>query len=328
MNAVLAATILLCPNGIGPVAAEGDRPKQAQPAQILCVSPRADGQQLLVGDSRGQLRRFRLEAGQPPRELGVVGTLPGAITGLVRDGDRVCASDDQGHLALVTTTVERFARHAPGVQALALRDGLLVAAGTDGTLTVFKPHSKQQHTPLATMQAHTGPVAGVAFAGRHAVISVGWDGWIKRWTLPRSLRKPGSRPRGRVRARFKLQHSQRELTAVAATPDGRWIVTAGHDGVLTLWKPERKKLVPTVVGARSHQEWVRSVVLRADGRQALAVAPAESALVLIDVGGTTQTLAQAKPPTCATYLPDGRLVVGRFDGQLTVTKAAPGGNAK
>jgi len=145
---------------------------------------------------------------------------------------------------------ERLTVHAVAFSA----DGKRAAsAGADRQVIVWDVASG---AVLQKLLGHTNTVTGVAFCGTDQVISAGWDGTLRVWTLPM----------GDCRV-LKLDA---EIGCLAATPDGRRAIVGGlrkRAGVVQVWDLASGKEVCTFSG---HQGSVLSVAVSADGRYVLS----------------------------------------------------------
>jgi hypothetical protein len=269
------------------------------------------------------LRLVEEAAGQALARHGA-GKLPGcAPTGLAWLGGaettRVVALGDDGRLFRIGEAAgdepQAVATHEGGAMCLAgSPDGALLATGgVDGTIRLWDGTSAKLGEPRGSLEGHAGPVAGLVFT-KDGLWSVGWDATLRAWDLPSNA---GSTARGKARGK-PTPIGTRELTAVAAAPDGATLVVAGHDGNLHAVDAKRRKV--TTLPQRKYGEWVRTVVFGPDGETAMAVLGAESKLWHFDPAspGRAEGQLDARVPASLCFLADGRLLVGRFDGSATV----------
>lgn len=165
-------------------------------------------------------------------------------------------------------------------------------------------------------QAHDGPVAAVRFdpADPSRLWTAGWDGRLRCWSL-----RDGP---GGVKARRLADHTlgALEATDLALTGDGARLLTATFAGDVRLWTLGKrpKKATSVEVARRPNAEWVRQLALDPAGRWAVAVAPAESALIVVDLAAspTARVLPQPQVPATVAFLDADRVAVGRFDGSM------------
>jgi len=157
---------------------------------------------------------------------------------------------------------ERLAVHAVAFSA----DGKRAAsAGADKQVIVWDVASG---AVLHRLLGHTNTVTGVAFPGTDQVISAGWDGTLRIWTVPLTL--PSPQGAKRVSENCRVLKVDAEISCLAATPDGRRAIAGGvrnRAGVVQVWDLEPGNVVCTFPG---HQGSVLSVAVSADGRYALS----------------------------------------------------------
>jgi WD40 repeat protein len=141
-------------------------------------------------------------------------------------------------------------------------DGKQVAAGTaDGNLTVLDV-SAAEPKEVWSGSAHTSGVAAVAYSPDGSTLaSAGGDGVLQLWNLDEAGRpSPGHRFEGTPRAD---KGGAAPLSAVAFTPDGRFVAAAGADAVVRVFDTQT---TAEVRGLRGHAEWVTSVAFGPSGR--------------------------------------------------------------
>jgi WD40 repeat protein len=197
------------------------------------------------------------------------------------DGKRVAAASADGCIRVWERHTLREVltlRGATGaVEALAFssRGDYLASGSADGTVYVWDAVSGQA---LATLEAHAGGVTGLAFdplpravAGRRRptwrLASTGRgaaDGELKLW---------GPASDKAVAAKSWLNGP---LTAVAYSPDGKWLATVGHDGSVTAWSAASLNLLRRCVFTRQ-TPWTgpwTSVTFSGDGKWLATGSPA------------------------------------------------------
>jgi WD40 repeat protein len=105
---------------------------------------------------------------------------------------------------------------------------------------------------LATLQAHTGSVYGVAFnADGRLLVSGSEDATVRLWEVP------GGQPLATLRG-----HTG-SLLGVALSADGRLLTSSSHDGTVRLWEVPSGQPLATLQG---HTGGVQGVALTRDGR--------------------------------------------------------------
>lgn len=63
-----------------------------------------------------------------------------------------------------------------------------------------------------------------------------------------------------------LRHHDSWVRAIAASPDGKTVVSGGYDGRLVWWPADAERPEPTRVVDDAHQGWIRGVAFSPDGR--------------------------------------------------------------
>ena len=320
----LPAALLAAPNGVGLTGAGQPKPgggggspdAPPRPPAITALAVAPDVPLVLVGAADGSLRRGSLgNSDLPLAPPEPVGKLPGAVIGLaVGPGGLTVAVSDAGHLALLGPTdaaPRLLGRHEAGALAVALSpDGARAAvAGCEGKIAIWDLAGAKQAFLLS---GHEGPVAALAFS-RERLWSAGWDGTVRAWKL--------NGKSGKQTGKWTL--GGRELSALAVTPlglaeDEERVLVASCDGGLAWLEPGAKKISPRPLPGREHAEWVRAAAFSPRGKRAVAVASAESLLLLLDPQrGQVAALEQQRAPSAAAFTPDGAaLLIGRFDGSL------------
>jgi WD40 repeat protein/tRNA A-37 threonylcarbamoyl transferase component Bud32 len=187
--------------------------------------------------------------------------------------------------------------HARGVLAVAFSpDGALVAsAGADGMVKVWHREGLRE---ALTLRGHTAAVTAVVFSpdGRHLASGDG-DGTVRVWDAAngkvvarwaghaggvtglafdpkggRLASTGGEPPKGEVKLwnattdkalAGKAWHQV--LTAVAFSPDGKYLATAGHENNVALWDAATLEPLGTYKG-KQRAIWWTSVAFDADGR--------------------------------------------------------------
>lgn len=140
--------------------------------------------------------------------------------------------------------------------------GKQVAVGTaDGNLAVLDVSAGGPKDVWAG-SAHTAGVAGAAYSPDGATLAtVGGDGVMQLWSLDDTGRpSPGHRFDGTPRAD---KGGFAPLSAVAFTPDGRFIANAGADAVVRVFDTRTKA---ELRGLRGHAEWATTLAFGPGGR--------------------------------------------------------------
>src|SRR5262245_52204887 len=76
---------------------------------------------------------------------------------------------------------------------------------------------------------NAGWVTAVSWAGPDRIVAGNQDGDVLLWELPVKLGGLAPAP---VR---RLEGHTNQVTALAATPDGRWVISSSYDRTVRLW---------------------------------------------------------------------------------------------
>jgi WD40 repeat protein/tRNA A-37 threonylcarbamoyl transferase component Bud32 len=216
--------------------------------------------------------------------------------GIVKVWDRRASAQPlvlRGHAAATTAVV-----FSP--------DGSRLASGSaDGSVRIWDADRGKE---VARWRGHAAGVTGLAFdpTGRHLASTGGkpLSGELNLWELAS----------GKALARRTWRHL---LAAVAFSPDGKLLVTAGHDGNVAVWKADGLDPVGSLRGQTQQIIPWGSVAISADGRWLAAGSPA--GLVRVWDTVTAQEFFSALTPNQAGV--SGLAFSGR-DGRILAAATA------
>ena len=205
------------------------------------------------------------------------------------DGSSQVASKDK-----TEKSKKKSAKNWKGVRAIAIsQDGLEIGtASKDGMVRVFKKNGNQR---WEVSGHHGNAIAGIAFRGKSKEwVSAGRDTEIKTWN--------GSGKK--LQTFYGPEHPPR---AIAVSPDGRFIATAGEETRVFLYDAVAGKLSGIFSG---HVDFVNGLAFSPDGKM-LASAGAEGRILLWEVAtgkrlGTL--LGHADEVNAVAFSPDGGLL--------------------
>ncbi len=226
------------------------------------------------------------------------------------DGARVASAGDDGAVRVWDRRAAREVLSLGGRAPLAAvafsPDGKHLAAGADdGTVRVW---DAARGTELVTWCAHAGGVTGLAFdpAGRRLASTGGEPlaGELKLWG-------PAT---GKALARRTWENL---LAAVAFSPDGRDLATAGHDGRVTAWDSATLEPVLTFKGQTQRTVPWTSVEYSADGRW-LAAGSSDGLVRVWDAASGQELFGDLTPDRAGV----SGLAFGGRDGRILAAATA------
>jgi WD40 repeat protein len=239
-------------------------------------------------------------AAQPPAQPNLapaLARLDQTVSGLDGPGFAIAYSEPLGLLAAACET---------GTVQIWRKDVLLGARSGNGTACVLRGHDGA----VTALAWNGGPVLASAGGGKILLHSVA-DGKLLR-PLP----------------------ADRQVRALAMSPDGKTLAAAGDDPTVRLWEVATGK---SAAALRDHTDWVLCLAFSPDGKL-LASGGYDGLVRLWDVAGAKKmrdlTAAPVPPPKPApepsavlsvAFSPDGKtLALGSANGQIRLANVADG----
>jgi len=204
-------------------------------------------------------------------------------------------------------------------------DGRLLAAGAqDGLIQVL---NRADGKPLYSLRGHTGTVNALVFSpDAKRLVSVASDGTARIWSLPTEETVKGAANPDAVKPSepIVLAGHKGPVNAVALTPDGQMVVTAGDDASIRIWHAIDGKSSKVIEGSSGP---ILAMALSPDGLS-LLTGSSDRRARLIDLasGSVRHTLSGHEGAVNAVaFSPKGdRLATAGADGSLKVWETATG----
>jgi cytochrome c len=199
--------------------------------------------------------------------------------------------------------------HEKAVTSIAaLPDGWAVSGAEDGKIALWKPG---EATPLAVLDGHTAPVAGLAVAERiGAVASASWDGTARVWIGQGIVANQS----------VTLAGHQGNVNGVAFDRMQAAVITAGYDATLRIWPLTGGQAIVVRLPAP-----LNAIATTFDGE--IVVGGADGKLYIRKEDGSERLTIEAQdmPVTSLAVSPDGELIAAAgLRGAVTIVSRATG----
>jgi WD40 repeat protein len=257
--------------------------------QLRCMHGHRFGINAIAISPDGQ---YALSGGGDDAELGCLGA--SVCVWDLRTGRKVCRfRGHHDHPIILTVAFSPDGRYA-------------LSGGWDKTLCYWEVATGRE---IARLQGHFWNITSVAFSpdGRRAV-TCSDDKLVRLWELPEPAESwvPWAElPAGGQRC---LVGHKQEVSAVAVSPNGRRLASAGVDGAIRFWDVQTGERLHEITGFSGY---VWRLTFSSDGRQLLAAGPPDKQARLWEVETGKLVRAYDSPHEImkATLSPDGRRIM-------------------
>ena len=254
------------------------------PIVIAAVAP--DDRTIAVGTGDGTVKLLDVSGQLPARALpaGRPGVPGGAVTALAftRGGQCLIAGFENGRAQLWNLSAPSGAPHpvvegndGPILFVKSSADGRWFLIGAERMLSIWQPADctapRRIPWPAGHVQARVAEISAdgkVLFTGRP-------DGMVDRWVL---------QPDGRIGASGQVLEPGGAVSALAASPDGRWLAAGSLTGALRIWD------------LRSHSLRAEYPALKERGIWLARISPDSRWLVTVNTEGGVRLRDLLAPP--------------------------------
>ncbi|WP_157180373.1 NB-ARC domain-containing protein [Protofrankia coriariae] len=246
------------------------------------------------------------------------------VTAIAPDGTWLVVGDSLGTVAILDRATGHPTAVLTGgtgwVTAVAIApDGTWLATGSlDGEVRLW---DRVTGLCTATLIGHTGRVTMLAIAPDNSLIATsGEDGTARIWNLATGNPVP---TRTRRAPRTSRTSRTRWTTMLAIAPDGAWLATGSHDGVIRIWDPATSRVITTLTG---HTGNVTAMTIAPDGTW-LATGSDDGSIGIWNraAGRIGTPIGHTGQVTALAISPDStRLATAGHDGDILILDGASG----
>jgi WD40 repeat protein len=195
----------------------------------------------------------------------------------------------------------------------------VVSRSEDGTVRVWDGFTAEL---IAQLVGHERVVVAAFTPDGRYVVTGSEDGTLRVWEPDTAIRRwDGQSVHPTITLTIGIDF---EVTSVAFTPDGRYIVSGWSTGIIAVWNVEIGGVIALMLG---HSKAVVSVAFASDGRQVVSGSEDGTVRVwdVIKIISRERLIINNPGVQCVAYTPDGRCVAGGSeDGTVMVWDAKTG----
>ncbi len=217
--------------------------QHAAAGAIQSITAAPNGKSFATGGADGLIRTWDANSSTPQFELS---GHTASVTGLAfsHDGKMIASVSRDKTLRLwnAQTGEEITKKEFPAeVLSVAWGEKSLAAGFGDNVIRLFEVKDGKEFAGVKELSGHAGPVTALAFSATR-LVSGSKDKSVRIWNLEDGQQL------------HHLDHGD-EITSVALRPDGKRVASAGNNHAVKLWNPEDGKLLATIKGDPSAQEF-------------------------------------------------------------------------